>query len=137
LIVDSEEGKMKITALTGPYAGRTRGVDDRVVDPYELLRGFVDHGHEWSVDYSSAVSERERLAWAIPDLACRSIRALRAGRPVWFEGVEYRAERPGDVPRVAGEIEDAMVYSGHYVKLESDDEHGVVIGIGPPERPVQ
>lgn len=124
---------MRVTVLTGPYAGRTRDVPADV-DPLVLLAEFAEADWQWECEWDSARDETEWFAWARADMASRIMRALLHGRPVWFLSVEYRARTRTDVPGVALAVEDAISNSGLYVVVESDDEVGVRIGVGPAEQ---
>lgn len=124
-----------MTMLTGPYAGQVRSMSSDV-DPLELITSTVRHGWRWMVVYQDATPE-EVFEWARADLIGRILLALQEGRSVWFQGAEYRAEKPDNFSEVAGSIEDAVANSGMLVHVESDDERGVLIGIGGTELPVQ
>lgn len=115
---------IKMTLLTGPYAGITRDVSE--VDPKVLFHSVcVEHNWEWKIDYSQATEEESQL-WGGQDLAIRSIRALQNGRSVYFLDKKYH----GFSEEIVGELEDALVDSGRLFWLESDDENGVVIKAG-------
>lgn len=130
-----------IRIVSGPHAGKVRELHDNVhggveFDPIELLRQLVQLGSRWQIDYTAA-SKNEKLDWFRADLSCRVVRALLEGRPVFFEGKRYQAASKEDVGNLTGEIEDAIAGSGHYVTVVSDDEHGVRIGAGQREHPLQ
>jgi hypothetical protein len=124
-----------ITALSGPYAGEVREVSEGF-DPRALLTEFASHDWKWRVDYSRA-TERETLLWGRADMVARIIAALLHGRTVTFDGATYRADRIDEIERVVGEVEDAIAESGYMVRVERDDEEGVVIGTGGTEHMVQ
>lgn len=98
------------------------------MDPSTLFESFTRHGWDWSVDYGSA-TEEETLLWFRVEFATRAIRALRAGRPVFFLGRKFEAEEKEDVLEVAGRLEDEIVASGRVITIDSDDETGLVIGV--------
>ena len=123
---------MRVTIRSGPYAGRTREIPPGI-DPMDLLTEMARANFRWEVHYLGESPEAV-LRWGRADLVARVLGALWHGRPVWFLGVEYRARTRADVPGVAGAIEDAIVNSGLYVTVESDDGTGVRIGVGPVER---
>jgi hypothetical protein len=126
---------IKITALSGPHAGKDRVVPEGF-DPMGLLTEFSSRDWKWSVDFSQA-TQSELFDWGRADMVARILAALQHGRSVWFQGTEYRVERTEDLPHVAGEVEDAIAYSGLMVKVESDNDDGVSIGIGGTEFPMQ
>lgn len=111
---------VKMTLLTGPYAGVTRDVTNQ--NPRELLGSVYAHGWEWEIDYSVA-SEEETLAWGGQDMALRCVRALQHGRTVTFLGKKYNEFSE----EVVGELEDAIVNSNRMVKIVRDDDTGVII----------
>ncbi len=129
---------IKIKILSGPYAGKEREITEEMgVDPHPLFMEFVRFGYRWHVDYSRA-NESEKFQWWREDLAARIVRALREGRPVFFQDVEYRSSSSRDeVFEVAGKIEDAIVGSGYFVTVGYDDERGVLIATGPREHKLQ
>jgi len=110
---------IKVTILSGSYAGRTRAMPDDV-DPAALLQSFLQHGWDWRVDYSEATPEEE-WAWGRQDLVARFLRALKRGLPVTFLGKEYRGIEKAQA------LEDAIAGSGRMVTIERDDEDGLVI----------
>lgn len=119
---------IRVTMLTGPYAGRTEVVPAEVT-PHELLGEFLVKGWAWSIDYAEA-TEEEAFEWWRQDLSARVVRAIRRGLPVTFLGAVYHVEDMADttaLTRVIGEIEDAIVASGRVVTLGRDDETGVVV----------
>jgi hypothetical protein len=126
---------VKVTVLTGQYAGRTRSVDE-TVDPVRLLKELVFQGWGWSIDLSDA-TEQEFFLWVRADMAMRIVGALMRGRVVTFAGTLYWAKSQEDIERVVGEVEDAISNSGYNVFVESDDEIGVTIGIHSTENMVQ
>lgn len=123
-----------IAALSGPHAGKVREVPEGF-DPMALLREFAGHDWKWQVEFSAA-TERETFLWARADVVARIMAALLHGRSVSFDGTTYRAERIEDLERVVGEVEDAIVDSGYMVRVERDDDEGVVIGTGDTEHSV-
>ena len=132
-----------IKIIAGPYAGQVRRVRDNrfrgmPVDPVRLLTQLMQRGSRWEIDYSQA-DRNEIVDWGRADLTVRYLRALYEGRPVRFMGGEYRATAGDQKEAVAigQQIEDIVSTSGHYVFLESDDENGVSIGIGPREHRLQ
>ncbi len=126
---------IKIKALSGPHAGKERVVPEGF-DPMGLLTEFASKDWKWSVDFTQA-TQTELFDWGRADMVASILAALQYGRSVWFQNMEYRVEKLEDLPRVAGEVEDAIAYSGLMVKVESDDENGVIIGIGGTEHPMQ
>lgn len=115
---------IKMTLLTGKYAGETRDVSG--VNPIELLRSlWLGSDTEWSIDYSEATPE-EVIEWGKHDMSIRCIRALKRGRKVFFMNQVFE----GFSEELVGELEDEIVECGFMVKLVSDDENGVVIGTG-------
>jgi hypothetical protein len=114
---------IRITALTGPHAGKTRSVPEGI-DPQQLLMDFFRHGWEWRIDYTQA-TEEEAFLWGRQDLVARCIRALHRGLPVRFLDREFRG-----LAQVQ-EMEDAIADSGRMITLGRDDEEGVeVIAVG-------
>ncbi len=126
---------IKITALSGPHAGKVRVVPEGF-DPMGLLTEFASKDWKWSVDFSQT-TQSELLEWGRADMVARILAALQHGRSVWFQDAEYRVEKLEDLPRVAGEVEDAIAYSGLMVKVESDNKSGVTIGAGGTENLIQ
>lgn len=126
---------IRITAISGPHAGKTR-VPPEGMNPISLLADMAKRGWEWKIDFSRA-TEGEVLLWGRADMAVRILRALSFGRVVVFEGVEYRVREGMDVSPVAQEIEDVIANSGRMVRIENDDDSGVVIGCGETENRVQ
>lgn len=126
---------IKITALSGPHIGKERVVPEGF-DPMSLLSEFASRDWKWSVDFSQA-TQSELLEWGRADMVARILAALQHERSVWFQDVEYRVEKLEDLPRVAGEVEDAIAFSGLMVKVESDDSDGVTIGVGGTENLIQ
>jgi len=124
-----------VKALSGPHAGKYRVVPEGF-DPMGLLTEFASKDWKWSVDFTQA-TQTELFEWGRADMVARVLAALKHGRSVQFQDTEYRVERPEDLSHVAGEVEDAIAYSGLMVKVESDDENGVIIGIGGTEHPMQ
>jgi hypothetical protein len=126
-----------LTILTGPWAGQVRDVTS-VTDPQEFISATVRHGWRWSIDFSLVTTEEE-LIWGLADMVGRILLALQEGRSVWFQGVEYRAlnGRPDDLLRVAGEVEDAIGFSGMNVRVEKDDESELVIATAGTEYSLQ
>ena len=98
------------------------------MDPPQLLQSLVDHGWDWKIDYTLATPE-EVFLWGRADLVIRSIRALRQGRTVTFNGETFQ----GFSMDIAGRLEDAMADSGRMIALLRDDGQGVVIGALWPE----
>lgn len=123
---------VKLTILTGPKEGQSRFVHSRQVEPMGLLQSIVNKGWEWKLDYSDA-DPSESFFWIRADMVVRIIRALRAGRSVFFLEQEYRFQEGGDPEKVVGEIEDAISESGFNVYVETDNEQGVRIGTAGPE----
>jgi hypothetical protein len=126
---------IKLTAVTGPYAGQVREPDEEV-DPFVLLCEFARHDWKWHVDHYDA-TEGEALRWGQADMVARILAALTHGRAVFFGGAEYRVTAPHELAGKVGEVEDAIAYSGLMVTVVRDDEHGVVIGARGTEHPVQ
>jgi hypothetical protein len=133
--VGGDTAIIKITALSGPHAGKDRVVPEGF-DPMGLLTEFASKDWKWSVDFTQA-TQTELFEWGRADMVARILTALQHGRSVRFQDTEYRVERPEDLPHVAGEVEDAIAYSGLMVKVESDDSDGVTIGVGSTEHPMQ
>lgn len=130
-----------IKILSGPHAGKEREVRDNMyegteINPLQLLGQLVQIGSVWKIDFSQA-SPAEVLDWGRADMINRIMRALLRGRVVELMGKEYRAQYRDDILRLAGEIEDAIVYSGHHVVVARDDETGVLIETGQREHPLQ
>jgi hypothetical protein len=121
---------VRLTLTSGPYAGRSREFKGEVaeggsaVSAIELLGSLVEHGWGWEIDLSSATAE-EVFTWTRADMVARILRAVIDGRPVWV--LSRRFEPVGDLEKVVGEIEDAIVKSGDMVRVLSDDDQGVVI----------
>lgn len=126
---------IKLQALSGPYTGSVREVPNGM-PPMNLLTEFASNDWKWSVDFSQA-TQSELLDWRRAEMVARILAALQHGRSVWFQDTEYRVEELEDLLRIAGDIEDAIAYSGLMVQVESDNENGVVIGDGGTESPIQ
>jgi hypothetical protein len=126
---------IKVAVLSGPHIGKERVVPEGF-DPIGLLTEFASKDWKWSVDFTQA-TQSELLDWGRADMVARILAALQHGRSVWFQDKEYRVEKLEDLPRVAGEVEDAIAYSGLMVKVESNNDEGVTIGIGGTEHPMQ
>ncbi|MBP9751828.1 MAG: hypothetical protein KBD19_03145 [Candidatus Moranbacteria bacterium] len=47
---------IKVTALSGPYAGQTKEAPPEITAE-GLLGGFLERGWQWSIDYSRATEE--------------------------------------------------------------------------------
>lgn len=124
-----------LTILSGPHSGKTRTVPSDL-EPRELLGELAGKDWRWEIDFTEATPE-ETFLWGRADMVFRILAALLHGRGVWFEGVEYRADHPSQVPKVAGAVEDLIVHSGMMVFVESDNETGVKIGTGGTEHRVQ
>lgn len=126
---------IKVTLLEGVDAG-TQLVDSRMeMDPSGFFEALWREDQGWLVDYDEA-TEEEFFLWRPHDLAARVIRALRAGRPVFFLGQKFEAEEKEDVLEVAGNLEDAIVASDRIkinklrmITISSDDKTGLVIGV--------
>jgi hypothetical protein len=111
------------------YGDQTRIATD-LIDPEQLFDTFLRHGLSWEVDYSQATVE-EAFRWFKWDLVFRCIRALAKGLPVKFLDKEYRfTGMHEENMKIVGQLEDDIVYSGRMITLTSDDENGVVIGVG-------
>ncbi len=117
---------IKITLLTGPFAGETREVPKNI-DPLQLIMSFVYHEDEWEIDYSEA-TEEEILEFMKADIAGRIIKALKDGRKVYFLDKVYEAETEEEIFEVAQEIEDDIVKSKKFITILKDDENGLIIG---------
>ena len=126
---------IKVAVLSGPHIGKERVVPEGF-DPIGLLTEFASKDWKWSVDFTQA-TQSELLDWGRADMVARILAALQHGRSVRFQDTEYRVEKLEDLPRVAGEVEDAIAYSGLMVKVESNNDEGVTIGIGGTEHPMQ
>lgn len=122
-----------MTMLTGKFAGEVRDVTS-FMDPQGLVFSAVRHGWQWEIDFSSATSE-EKSVWGLADMLGRILLALQEGRSIWFQGVEYYAEtdRSEDLLCATAQIEDAIGFSGMNVRVERDDEFGVVIATAGTE----
>ena len=110
---------IKITALTGPFAGQIREASSDI-SPERLLQAFVRQGWDWQIDYSRA-TEQEKWTWARQDLTGRCFRALLKGLSVYFLGREFGGIKQAEV------LEDAIVNSRRMVTIGRDDETGVEI----------
>lgn len=127
---------IKMTALTGPHAGKTNKVPADV-NPSELLNQFASEDWKWKLDFTQA-SEQELLEWGQANLIARVLASILHGRSVWLQGVEYRVKNPEEASLIVDEVEKAIEYSGvMFIKITSDDENGVVIGTVGTEYPVQ
>lgn len=126
---------IKLTAVTGPHAGKVREVPEEY-DPQALLREFARHDWKWQVYFSEA-TENETLLWGRADMVARILAALTHGRSVFFEGAEYRVTASHDLAAKVGEVEDAIAYSGLMVTVVRDDDKGVFIGTVGTEHSVQ
>lgn len=115
---------IKMSALTGPHAGKTREVTEKIGP--EVIWEFLKKGWAWSIDYSSA-TDMESFAWFRIDLMARVVRALQNGLPVEFEGVRYATTTETAWDIVAQEIEDVVGNCDKLITLEWDDERGVKI----------
>ena len=122
---------MKVTILSGPYAGRTREVPPDI-SPTDFLFQLAEADWRWKVHWGVGAPTTEEFEWAHADIAARIIRALAHGRVVRFMGREYRAPRREDLARVAGEVEDAIVSCGFNVTVGVEDESGVTILVREP-----
>jgi hypothetical protein len=124
---------IKVTVLSGPYAGRTEEVLPDI-SARNLLGDFLIKRWGWSVDYSAA-TEDEAFEWGRQDLSVRIIRALGRGLPVTFlEKIHRVVDTTNAVAfeRIVGEVEDAIASSGRIVSLDYDDARGVgVADLGP------
>lgn len=125
---------IKIKCLSGPWAGKVRTFQGRLcletgeeVNPSILFKSFCQCGWQWQVDYAG-ITEEEILLWFRAELASRTFRALRAGRPVFFRGQRFKSPEEGGPKEVAGRLIETIVASGRMVTIDSDDEKGVVIG---------
>ncbi len=116
---------IRIRALNGPYANQIREIPSNQ-NPAALLRGFVQNGWGWEIDFSQA-NRDEVIAWGGADLIARAVRAVQNGRPAIFLGVTYTT-----MEDLQG-FEDAIVGSGYEVKIMSDDHKGLVIITSNPE----
>lgn len=117
---------VKVTALTGPYAGQTRALPQDM-KPVTVLMSMVEHGWEWEIDFSQADRD-EFIAWGVADMICRAIRAVRKGLPVTFMGVEYTTMESLQT------LENDVVGCGYCVRIASDDDrNGLEIHIVHPE----
>lgn len=125
-----------ITILNGNRAGQKASptLDEVGDDPAGLIMDLVRQGYAWNIDWSQA-TEQEAFLWGRADMVGRILRALSIGRPVFFQGTKYHAT-PETIEKVAGQVEDAIAYSGRMVVVEADDEQGVRIGIRGTEHPV-
>lgn len=113
---------IKMSALTGPHAGKTR--DATGVNP-KIIWEFLNEGWEWAIDYSEATPE-EGFVWLRIDFVARVVRALKNGLTVEFEGVKYTATEE-TWEQVAQTIEDTVGNSGKLITLGHDDERGLLI----------
>lgn len=120
---------IKITVLSGPYAGRTR-VMPSGINPSSIFMGFVRDSWDWRVDYTQA-TEMETFEWFRHELIARIVRALQSGRSVSFRGQEFRLRDPTDAAElelVGQMVEDVVVNSGLMVTVDRDDQSGLIIG---------
>jgi len=115
---------MKITVLTGRYAGRSANYAG---DPMPVLVDLAHHDERWQVDWDSAKDDSELFVWARADLAMSCVSALMHGRSVTFQGETYRATEC-NLKEALAYVEDEIVGSGFNVGVEKDDETGVYIG---------
>src|SRR3989338_10806748 len=92
---------MRVTILSGPYAGRTREVPPGI-SPVSFLFQLAEADWRWKVHWGVGAPTTEEFEWARADIAARIIRALAHGRVVRFMGREYRAPRREDLARGAG-----------------------------------
>ncbi len=117
---------VKVTALTGPHAGKVR-VPPKDMKPLRLLVDMVNAGWQWEIDFSLA-DRNETIVWGGADMMCRAIRAVRKGLPVTFMGEEYTTMDSLQT------LEDEIVTSGYCVRISSDDErNGLEILVTQPE----
>lgn len=116
---------IKITCVGGEYNGVER-IPSFGTNPHALLQSMMEGGFGWIIDFSRATKE-EVILWGGADLVARAVRAIKAGRPVSFLGIEYT--ELGQLK----DFENAIVDSGYCVRVEHDDERGVVVGIVQPE----
>lgn len=119
---------VKITITSGSLAGRSRDLQLGDVDPAELFHSMVAHGDQWKTDYSEA-TEEEQFYFFRGELVAYIIRALTDGRPVIFLDRRWQVVDDNNLATIAGEIEDAIVASGRLITIDSDNEHGLVIGV--------
>ena len=119
---------IRITLLSGQFAGRTREFTLGDVEPHELFTAFIGHGDHWQVDYTAG-TEEEVFLWFRAELVARILRALKEGRPVSFLDRRWQVAAGDNLTAIAGEVEDAIVASGRLVTLDSDNESGLVIGV--------
>ena len=126
-----EVNMIRITLLTGPFAGSTR-TSAQVpsdIDPMAIVADIVRHGWGWSIDWSQATTE-EAFLWGRADFVCRILRALAEGRPVRFLGRVYGpAANADELATLVGKVEDAVAESGRNVFILADDAFGLTVGV--------
>jgi hypothetical protein len=126
---------IKLKILNGPHVGKEYEILSMVA-PGRFLHGIYLNEWLWEIDYSKAIT-KEKEEWMRHDIALRCIRALKNGRVVKFYGKTYRLELKDDkaeLKKVCQELEDGMVNSGRMISIDSDNNQGVVIGVGGFEK---
>jgi hypothetical protein len=119
---------IKITCLSGPYAGQTKEIPVNE-NPREIFLSFLRHNWDWKVDYSQATDE-EIFKWLREEIAVRIVRALLQKRPVYFLDKKYRLQEGEDLKKIVEQIENEIGESGRTIFIEKDDKKGLVIGVG-------
>ena len=122
---------MKVTVLTGKYAGVTRNIS--TTDAPAILISLARDNVKWRCCPDPNTDPQDLFEWTRIDLAARCVSALMHGRSVTFMGEVYRAT--ADTLELAvGYIEDEIVNSGKNIFVEKDDEDGVVIAVHSNEQ---
>ena len=124
---------IQIKLLSGPHAGKAYKIPPAIA-PGGFLHGIYLNDWLWEIDYSRAtIIETE--SWMKHDVTLRCIRAFTKGLTVIFLNKTYLTDSSNKtkLKKVCLELEDAMVNSGKMISIDSDDERGVVIGVGRRE----
>ncbi len=122
-----------IECLDGPYAGVKRKFpNDTEISFKDLLDSMVQHHWRWKGDYSKA-THQEVFEYFKEDLVHRLILALIQKRPIQFMDQRWQAKEGGDIPELAGKIEDHISESGFNITVVRDDKDGLIIGTMGPE----
>ncbi len=116
-----------IQFLDGHLAGQSLNASEAGLTPQDILCGIAGYKWRWETDYSQATAEEQSL-WSKQDMTMKVVRALAQGLPVRVLGNEYRSESLRGAFQVAAQIEDLILEKGLEPILESDNEHGVIIG---------
>lgn len=121
-----------VKIISGPRAGQQNLTPMQPED----LRFLAQQGWRWQVDWHT-VPDSSALQWGINDMVNKIVSALIRGAVVEFLDQEWVLTCEEDFLELAQEIEDAVVYGGYNVVVESDEEDRFVIGTRGQEHPTQ